>query len=345
MPVVGKIPTDIFSLPEKMPEMPLFSVLLLPAFMIALVGYVESISVAQTFASLRHDSIDPNRELVALGGANIAASVVGGMPVAGGFSRSAVNYQSGARSRMAGVFAGIGIAVTTKYFAPLLFNLPRAVLAATIIVAVINLIDIKTIRNTLRYSRKDGIACVVTVVFTLLAGVEMGILSGVVISIGFFLHHTANPHLAVVGLVPGTEHFRNVLRHRVELDPHVLSVRLDENLYFANSQFFEKKIKALVSENRDLEHVVLQCSAINDIDTSALHSLETINKRLIAQGIKFHLSEVKGPVMDRLRLSDFLDKLSGSVFLSQYDAFEHLSASERFVESKPEISEGVTERL
>ncbi|MCB1834538.1 MAG: sodium-independent anion transporter, partial [Geminicoccaceae bacterium] len=134
------------------------------------------------------------------------------------------------------------------------------------------------------------------------------------------LLRTSRPHMAVIGLVDGTEHFRNILRHRVRTSPHVFSIRVDESLYFANARFLEDRIYGEVAARDELRHVVIMCSAVNEIDASALESLEAVNERLDAAGVKLHLSEIKGPVMDRLQKTDFLLHLTGEVFLSQYQA-------------------------
>jgi SulP family sulfate permease len=154
--------------------------------------------------------------------------------------------------------------------------------------------------------------------------VEAGVMAGVGISLVLFLYRTSRPHIAIVGLVPGTEHFRNVLRHKVKTSPHVLSLRVDESLYFANARFLEERLYAQIAQRPELRDVVLVCSAVNEIDASALESLETINRQLDDSGVRFHLSEVKGPVMDQLRRSNFLDHLTGEVFLSHYQAVQAL---------------------
>ena len=322
--VVGAVPAGL-----PMPVLPVASlevikVLGVPSLMIALVGYVESISVAQTFAARRRETISPNRELVALGAANLGAAVTGGMPVTGGFSRSAVSFEAGAQTRFAGIFTAVGMAAMTLLLAPALAPLPKATLAATIVVAVLGLVDLRSILETLRYSRQDGAATLLTVLVTLVAGVEFGILVGVALSLALHLYRTSVPHMAVVGLVPGTEHFRNIQRHEVQTDPRVLSIRVDESLYFANAAFLVESVLDLVKAAPQTRHVILQCSAVNEIDASALHALELINYRLKAQYIRFHLSEVKGPVMDRLHKVDFLQHLNGQVFLTHYGAYQAL---------------------
>ena len=162
-------------------------------------------------------------------------------------------------------------------------------------------------------------------ILTLTVGVEAGVTAGVVLSIALFLYKTSRPHVAEVGLVPETRHFRNIHRHNVLTDPALITIRVDESLYFANARFLEDLIYERIHDNEQIKHVVLMCSAVNEIDMSALESLEAINLRLIDLKIQLHLSEVKGPVMDRLAGTHFLSELSGSVFLAQYDAIGELT--------------------
>ncbi len=295
-----------------------------PALLISIIGFVESVSVAQTLAAKRRQRIVPDQELIGLGAANIASSLSGGFPVTGGFSRSVVNYDAGAETPAAGAFTAIAIAAVTVFLTPLLFFLPQATLAATIIVAVLSIIEPGVIRRTWIYSKSDFAAMLATILLTLLSGVETGILSGVTLSILIHLYRTSRPHWAIVGQVPGTEHFRNILRHKVVTSPFVLNLRVDESLYFPNARFLEDKVQNLVAENPAIKHVVLMCPAVNSIDASGLESLEAINARLWDSGVKLHFSEIKGPVMDQLQRSHFLEELSGSVFLSQYEAFAAL---------------------
>ena len=235
-----------------------------------------------------------------------------------------VNFNAGARTPAAGIFTAAGIGLTMLVFTPFLFFLPQATLSATIIVAVLSLVDLKVLRRTWIYSKKDSAAVAATIFITLGVGIEAGVLAGVILSIALFLYRTSRPHMAVVGLVPKSQHFRNVLRHNVKTSPHILSLRVDESLYFANARYLEDKIYDIAAQRFGLRHIVLMCSAVNEIDASALESLEAINERLKEIGIFFHLSEVKGPVMDELKRTDFLDLLTGQVFLSQYIAIQAL---------------------
>ena len=323
--VVGDIPSGL-PRPALPPFDPgLWSMLVLPALMISVVGYVETISVAQTLAARRRERIDPDQELVALGASNIGAALSGGFPVTGGFARSVVNFDAGARTPAAGALTAIGMALATLLLTGALRPLPQATLAATIIVAVLGLVDLGALRRTLAYSRGDATAMVATILVTLVFGVERGILAGVGLSMLIHLWRSARPHVAIVGQVPGTEHFRNIDRHNVVTVPDVLSLRIDDSLYFPNTRFLEDLIYDSVAADPALRHVVLMCPAVNAVDSSAVEALEAVNAQLRDSGVTLHLSEVKGPVMDRLRRSHFLGALTGRVFLTQADAMAALA--------------------
>ena len=318
--IVGDVPTGLPPLSLPSFSMDLWSSLIVSAVVISIIGFVESVSVAQTLAAKKRQRIDPDQELIGLGAANIGAAFTGGFPVTGGFSRSVVNYDAGASTPAAGAYTAIGLGVASLFLTPLIFHLPKATLAATIIVAVLSLVDFSILKKTWKYSKSDFAAVAVTMAMTLTVGVELGVTTGVVLSILIHLFKTSRPHMAIVGQVPGTEHYRNVLRHEVIVDQSVLTIRVDESLYFANTRALEDRIYDEVAKQPDLKHVILMCSAVNDIDMSALESLEAINERLDLGGVSFHLSEVKGPVMDGLNGSGFLDHLTGRVFLSQHQA-------------------------
>lgn len=323
--VVGAIPQGLpgFTLPSL--DLHLALQLLPAALLISLVGFVESVSVGQTLAAKQRQRIEPDSELLGLGAANLGAALSGGFPVTGGFARSVVNHDAGAQTPMAGVFTAAGIAFSALLLTPLLHDLPQAVLAATIIVAVLSLVDLGSLKRTWQYSRQDGTAQLATLLGVLLIGVEAGILIGVGLSLLLFLYRTSRPHVAVVGLVPGSEHFRNVQRFDVIEAPSVLSLRVDESLYFPNARFLEERISELIASRPQVRHLVLMCPGVNLIDASALDSLETIAERLHTAGVQLHLSEVKGPVMDQLRRSDFLDRFGGQVFISQFQALKTLA--------------------
>lgn len=328
--LVGEVPRGLppLSMPPLDPE--LWAGLAASALLISVIGFVESVSVAQTLAAKRRQRIDPDQELIGLGAANLGAAFTSGMPVTGGFARSVVNFDAGAATPAAGAFTAVGIALATLTLTPLIAFLPKATLAATIIVAVLSLVDLGSIRRTWAFSRGDSMAQIATILVTLGAGVEAGVLAGVGLSIAVHLWRTSRPHTAVVGQVPGTEHFRNVKRHEVVTAPDLITLRVDDSLWFPNAKFLEDRLLGLVADHPEVHDVVLMCSAVNEVDASALESLEEINRRLRDAGVTLHLSEVKGPVMDRLGRSHLLQELTGRVFLTQFDAFRAL---------RPELAE------
>jgi SulP family sulfate permease len=322
---VGTVPPGLPPLVLPAFDSALWAGLALPALLISVVGFVESVSVAQTLAAKRRQRIEPDQELIGLGAANLGAAVTGGFPVTGGFARSVVNFDAGAETPAAGLFTAAGITLATLLLTPLLYHLPVATLAATIIVAVLSLVDLGSLRRTWRYSRADFAAQAATIVLTLVVGVEAGIVAGVGLSVLLWFWRASRPHSAIVGQVPGTEHFRNVERHEVVTAPEVAMLRIDESLTFANARFLEDRVLGLASGDRRVRHVILMCPAVNFIDISALEALEALNHRLGDMGVKLHLSEVKGPVMDRLGRAHFLEALTGRVHLTQYDAFHTLA--------------------
>lgn len=323
--IVGDIPQGLPPLTLPGADLAVWRQLATSAVLISLVGFVESVSVAQTLAAKRRERILPDQELIGLGAANIAASLTGGYPVSGGFARSVVNFDAGARTPAAGAFTAVGILIAAVLLTPYLYFLPQATLAATIIVAVLSLVDLGALKRTWDYSLGDFASMAATIAVTLLFGVETGIVAGVATSIGQHLWRTSWPHCAIVGQVPGTEHFRNVQRYAVITTDEVITIRVDESLYFPNARFLEERITGLAVDCPSLKHIVLMCPAVNHIDASALESLEAINRHLRDADVTFHLSEVKGPVLDRLRRSHFLEQLTGEVFLSQFQAMQTLA--------------------
>ena len=325
MKLVGTVPQGLPPITAPLWNLALWQELLVPALLISVVGFVESVSVGQTLAAKRRQRIEPDQELVALGASNLSAAFTGGFPVTGGFARSVVNFDAGAVTPAAGVYTAVGITLASLFLTPALFYLPQATLAATIIVAVLSLVDFGMLKSTWRFSKLDFIAVATTLLATLLVGVESGLVMGVVVSLALFLFRASRPHIAIVGLVPGTEHFRNVLRHDVLVSPKLVCLRVDASLFFANARGVEDRINAEVASRPELQHVLLQCSAVNDIDASALESLETIASRLKDLGIALHFSEIKGPVMDKLNTTGFLQHLHGQVFLTNYQAIQALT--------------------
>jgi len=324
--VVGEVPRGLPQLSLALPDAPMLELLWLPALLIALVGFVESVSVAQSLALKRQQRIVPNRELLGLGVANVASALSGGYPVTGGFARSVVNFAAGAHTPLAGVVSAALMALVIAAFTGLFFHLPHAVLA-TIIVAVTSLIDVDAFRRAWRYDRADALSLLGTALGVMALGVEAGILAGVALSLGALVWRSSRPHMAVVGRVPGTEHFRNVLRHKVETVPGLLALRVDESLFFANATVVEDRIGDELRLDPALRQVLLICSAVNQIDATALEVLTELERSLATRGIVLMLAEVKGPVMDRLRSTALGQRLDGRIFLSVHDAFTYAQPS------------------
>lgn len=317
--VVGDVPGGLPDFGLALPTLQGISDLWLSALLISLVGFVESISVAR--ALRRSERIGADRELVGLGAANVASAVSGGFPVTGGFARSVVNAAAGANTPLAGVAAALLMAGVLAGLTQWFYHLPHAVLAATIIVAVISLLDWRALKETWRYDRGDGLAYVATAAGVLVLGVEQGVIAGVALSLAMIVWRGSRPHIAVVGRMPGTEHFRNVERHNVETLPDLLAVRVDESLFFGNAAAVEEHIERLLAAQPRTRRLLLILSAVNHIDASALSMLEELERNLARRGIGIALAEVKGPVMDRLARTAFGARLKDRVFLSTDQAF------------------------
>ncbi len=319
--IVGDIPAGLPPLTMPAFDWRTWQSLWPTALTISFVSFMESIAVAKSLASKRRQKIDADQELIGLGAANLGAAFTGGYPVTGGFSRSGVNFAAGANTGLASIITALLIALTVLLLTPLFYYLPQAVLAAVILVAVAGLIDVTTVGQMWRYNKADAISLGVTFFAVLLTGIEAGIFLGVLTSLALYLWRTSRPHMAVVGRIPGTEHFRNVRRHQVITQPHILAIRVDESLYFANSKYLEDHLQLLIAEKPTLEYLVLICSAINFIDASALESLERFGEDLKEAGVELCLAEVKGPVMDQLERGGFLERLGRDrVFLTPHDA-------------------------
>ena len=326
--LLGVVPAGLPGLTVPDFSLELIRDLFWSAVLLSIIGFVESVSVAQTLAAKRREQIELDQELIGLGAANIAVSFSGGFPVCGGFSRSVVNFDAGAATPAAGLMTAVLIACVALMFTPILYWLPKVALAAIILVAVYPLLDFSALGKSWQYSKADFVAVSITLFLTLLVGVEIGIASGVLASILMHLYKTSQPHVAVIGRVAGTEHFRNVERHDVETFENILSIRIDESLYFANTRFLEELVFSLMAKKPKLEHVILMCTAVNAIDMSALQTLEKINRTLSEIGIKLHFSEVKGPIMDKLVKTTLFANLSGSNYLSHNLAVEDLKDNE-----------------
>jgi SulP family sulfate permease len=293
--------------------------------MIAVVAYVESFSIGTMLATRKRTRVNANQELIALGAANIGAAFTGAYPVAGSFSRSSTNYETGARTQISSLVCASVVVLTLLFFTPLFARLPHAALAAIVITSVTGLMDFRSFRTHWRIHPEDSVTQVVTLMTVLIFGVEAGLITGVALSIAFFVRQSSRPHIAVVGRVGDSEHFRSFRRHDVEIFQHVAAVRVDENLFFANANQVENKLLKVVQRRPATKHLLLVCSAVNMIDVSGLEMLYRINQSLQEMGIMLHLSEVKGPVMDQLEATDFVAAMSGSVFFTTDQAMRDLA--------------------
>ena len=307
--IVGDVPRGLPGIAIPDLGLEVMQDLLPAALTIALIGYTEGISIAKAMAAKTRQAVAPNQELVAVGASNVAAGLFQGFPVAGGFSRTAVNYQAGARTPMATMITAATVALSVLLLTPLFFDLPNAILAAIIVVAVAGLVDVRGARAIFRVRLTDGIAMVATFLATLLLGVEIGIAIGVMVSLGLFVYGSATPHIAELGRVFGTKAFRNVAAYATVTDPQVAIVRLDGPLYFANANFLRDRLLALVASRADLRTVIVDASAVSELDGSADHSLHDVIDHLDDAGISFHLTTVRGPVRAVMKRSGLLDRV------------------------------------
>ena len=327
--VVGGIQEGLGNFHFFLPSLDDLHILLAPALIMAFIGTVQNITMGQALAAKHRDRLEPNRELVGLGAANVVAAFYSGMPVGGGLSRTAINLAAGARSQMASVSAAVAMLLIvlggTHWFA----RLPLAVLAASIVVAAISMIDLKALRLAWSYDRADACALLGAAAGVLVLGLQQGIAIGILLSLVTLLVRSSTPHIAVIGRIAGTEHFRNVERHGVQTIPGALFLRIDESLFFGNLNAVEARLGAELQKNARIRDVVLIMSAVNRVDTTAMEVLTDINRDLSERGIRLHLAEVKGPVQDRLQLAPLWKALSGQVHLSVNSAFETLAAAHR----------------
>ncbi len=326
--VIGTVPGGLPALTLPPMEWDLWVALLPTSTMIALVAYVESYSIGTTLATRERTRVNSHQELIALGAANLGAAFTGAYPVAGSFTRSSVNYQSGARTQVSSLVCMVVILATLLFFTPAFTLLPHAALAAIVIVSVLGLMDFTSAIHHWKVHRDDSITQMVTLAAVLVFGVEAGLITGVALSIAFFVRQVSRPHIAIVGRVGDTEAFRAARRYDVETFAHVAAIRVDESLFFANANQVESKLLKIIQRRPGTRHVLLVCNAVNMIDVSGLEMLERINANLQSMSITLHLSEVKAPVMEQLEAADFLESLRGDIFFTTDQAMRDLSTRE-----------------
>jgi SulP family sulfate permease len=298
--------------------------LLQPGLLIGFIVFLMSMSGAQTLAQKRNEKLVSNHELIGLGAANVASALSGGFPVTGSLSRSAVNFAAGANTPLASLITAVLLACALMAPTGWLALLPLPVLAATIIVAVLGMLEMGILRTAWQYDRGDALAWGATCLGVLVLGVEAGVVIGVALSMGTLIWRASRPHIAVLGRIAGTEHFRNIERYPAETQPELLVLRIDANLFFGNVEAVNQRIECELATHQSARHLVLVMSAVNSIDTTALMALAELNQSARRRGIGLHYAEVKGPVMDRLRNSTLLQELNGKLFLSTANAWDQL---------------------
>ncbi len=299
--------------------------LLQPALLIGFMIFLLGMSAAQTLALKRQEKLQSNMELVGLGVANIGSALTGGLPVTGSLSRSGVNFAAGANTPLASIITGVLLALALVAPTGWLALLPLPALAATIIVAVLGMLELDTLRTAWRYDRGDALALLATAGGVIALGVDVGVILGVLLSLGTLIWRASRPHIAVLGRIAGTEHFRNIERYPAGTVPDVLMLRIDANLFFGNVEAVNARIEDELALHPAARHLVLVMTAVSSIDTSALFGLGELNLALRQRGIGLHLAEVKGPVMDRLKASDLLGAINGRIFLSAAMAADALA--------------------
>lgn len=296
---------------------------LLPsAGLMALVAFVSSHSVASSYARQRQEPFDANAELKGLGLANTVGAFFQSFAVVGGFSRTAVNVEAGAKTPLASMISVVVMASVLVFFSPLLAPLPYAILGAMIMAAIVSMMDFDTFKQAYHHDRMDAIAYMMALGGVLIFGLNTGLILGILTSFAGLIWQASHPHIAIVGQIGDTGHFRNIQRHQVALHPHLLIIRIDESLFYGNAKAVQQYIENAVSQQPDVKNVVLMLSAVNHIDLTAQEMLINLNELLLVQGIHLNLSEVKGPVMDILEHTDLIKKLSGKVYLSTLEAMK-----------------------
>jgi len=323
--IVGIIPVGLPELSWLLPSLDEAIQLLPGSILIAMIIFLESISIGSAMASKKRQRIEPNQELLALGVANLGAAGVAGFPVAGSFARTAVNFASGAVSQLASLITAICLVVTLLWFSEWFFALPTAVLSAIVIVSAAQLIDVPRIRELIGYSGSDAVTFLGTFLMVIVMGVEIGLLSGVFLSIVFLLRRNSRPHMVEVGRLSGTEHFRNRQRFEVETLSHLILLRVDESLIFANARYVETFVYDQLAGRTEVTNVVLICTATNFIDVTGLLMLEDLNENLREANIKLHFAEIKGPVLQQLENTSLIQSLTGEIFLTTDLAMNTLS--------------------
>lgn len=332
---VGVVPGGLPTLAWPEMDLALWLALLPSATVISVITYIESYSIGATLATKERYQVRPNQELIALGAANLGAALSSAYPVAGSFSRSGVNYASGARTPVSSFVCAMIIVITLVFFTDAFVSLPNAALAAIVMVSVLNLVDLQNSRTNWALHRQDCWAEWGTALGVLAFGVEVGLLCGVVLSIAFFLRASSNPVITQIGRLGDSEQFRSAKRYPVTLHPAVLALRVDENIFFANASQIEDRIVGRALRRRNISDVLVACGSVNRIDSTGLAMLQRMSQTLADVGIRFNLSEIKGPLMQELRATGLAEKISGNIYLSNDEAMRALTKPSDCREEKP----------
>lgn len=327
--IVGEIPGGIPSLSVPSFEFSLLRQLFPLALTIALVGYAQSIAIAKAIqAKHKNYVIDANQELVALGMANLGASFFNGFPVAGGFSRSAVNDKAGANTALSSIISATLILLTLAFFTQLFFYLPLAILAAVILAAISSLIDVSAPKTLWRKDSADFAMWLATFVATLVLGIEIGILSGMGLSLLMVIYKASRPHMAQLGRVPGTSVYRNVRRfENLETREDLLMVRLDGPLYFANIDYVKNRLDRWIYDRRGkVKSVIFNMESVTTLDSTGANALWDWIVEWRKQGIDLYVTAAKGPVRDVLVRWGLIEKIGlEHVFMDDHTAVEYIS--------------------
>jgi len=301
------------------------------ALTICLISFIESLAIAKNIEA-KHKSyrIIPNQELIALGIAKIGGAFFQSYPTTGSFGRSAINDEAGARSGVSSIISVVLIILILLFLTPLFYYLPKTILAAIIIFVVQRLIDVKEVKYLWKHDRKDFLTFITTFIVTLTVGIQLGILMGVVISIAQIIYQNAKPHIAILGRIPNTRHYRNINRFPEAIQPtDTLIVRFDAQIYFGNTSFFRAKIEDLVLQySPTLKHLILDASSITDIDTSGVQMLTDLLNYFEARKVKLCIADAIGPVRDILYKTGLMDKIG------EQNHFMHVSDAVAFFEGK-----------
>ncbi|MBO1531510.1 sulfate permease [Psychrobacter sp. F1192] len=323
--IIGEIPQGLpsFTLPP-IPDVSEALNLLPTAGLMALIAFVSSSSVASTYARKRGESFDANRELTGLGLANLVGGFFQSFAVAGGFSRTAINVDSGAKTPIASLVTVLVMIAALVAFGSALAPLPYALLGATIMSSIIGLIDVATLRSAWQRDRLDALSFLAAFFGVLIFGLNTGLVIGLMVSFASLILQSSQPHVAVVGQLGGSGHFRNINRHDVVTFTNLLILRIDESLFFGNSESVHRRILQATKDYPNAKEIILIMAAVNHIDLTAQEMLSTLNQELAEQDKRLHFSFIKGPVMDIIGHTPLINELSGQVYLSTIEAVRDL---------------------